>query len=139
MDSTKNSKDSKKKKYFVDPEHVDNMIRLYNNAVDNLLAMSAGKCDPQELQYAMARAAGLLQAINYTINSMTEETKNGLTRWKTGQRTLTSTDCCGGACPEDRGTQVCREVCKNQNTAGGGTIPTQPQPKGSWLRRWRGK
>lgn len=134
---TSSKKSPEVKKYYVDPDIVDNLIRLYNQQVDSILLMSTKKCDPHELQYAMARAAGFQQSIQYLTMNMTEETKNGITLLKTGQRTFSCGTCPTGACSEDRGIKQFPPAGTDQYTKNRNSKFAKPKPKDSRHRWWK--
>lgn len=135
MNSTRKQGDLPKK-YHVDPGIMDKLIKLYNQQVETILEISTKKCDPHELQYSMSRAAGFQQAIHYIIMNMTEETKDGITLLKTGQRAFTSTTCGGGTGTEDRGDTECPGQGTDRVSTGRDRGLAQPKPSDS-RKRWR--
>lgn len=131
----KQDKSEVPKKFFVEPELVDNLINIYNSQVNDLMSMASGKCDPEELKYAMARTGGIQQAIYYLINNMTEEAKHGLNFRPSRFGAFTSRVSPTGEGSEDRGTPVSTGSSQNPQPADGHL--QSPQPKSKDPRQWR--
>jgi hypothetical protein len=135
MNSSKKSSESQTQKFHVDPGIVDQLISVYNISVASLLEQSASKCDPAELQFAMARAAGLQQAIIYITQRMTEESKRGITIRIAGQRAEPSRDSGTEPSQQDRGTPISTGSGPNPQPENRNTQPPQPRTKSSRSRR----
>lgn len=137
MNSTKKQDKSEvPKKFFIEPELVDNLINIYNSQVNDLMSMASGKCNPEELKYAMARTGGIQQAIYYLINNMTEESKHGLRQTiRGGFGAFTGGVSPTGEGSEDRGTPVSTGSSQNPQPADGNLQSPQPKPQDP--RKWR--
>lgn len=135
MNSSKKFSDLKTKKFHVDPEIINNLISLYNISVATILETSSTKCDPAELQFAMARAAGLQQAIIYITQRMTEESKRGITIRIAGHGAESPTDSGAEPSQQDRGTPVGTGFGPDSQPENGNPKPTQPRSKSPRSRR----
>jgi hypothetical protein len=130
MNSTRKSSDiPKPSKFHVDPRLLDKITTVYNNHITNLLLMSATDCKPDDLKYAMARASGLLQAIQLLEKNTTQEVLNGRTILPTGSGAGPGSDRTAGEGGQDRTTEVSEGPAKNPDATIWTSQPPQSRPK----------